>query len=216
MGVLRQLFATGATVHAAASLFGVARSLGMIPELSAMVEEENNNNNDDDRRNDTSVNTRRRRKYASMGVSRQQQGRLDPLIEGMYSGRGAEEEIGDLVLSDDVVFEDACVRCEGRSEVIEAFRALKAIQPEIIGFAEGGCGDSRGRDYDLSEKYSPKIFGGTFTFEIRSRLMVTMNKSGQVVRIEERWNHIPLVPQLGLFRRINGIASFYFTSFFLG
>ena len=134
----------------------------------------------------------------------------------MYSGNGAGDGSvpgSELTLSEDVVFEDPAAVCVGRAEVVEAFRAIKEFRPKNIGHARGRSADPRTLDYDISTEYSPQIFGGTFTYELRSRIMVTLDERRHVVRIEERWNHIPFVDGLRPFRRINGIVFYYLTSF---
>lgn len=130
---------------------------------------------------------------------------LASTVKQMYSGGG----ITAAALADNVSFIDPAASCHGRSEVMEAFRALgAACRPESI--EEPMCTKDDGSEvhFHLHQRY----FGW---LTVRSVLVVQSNTSdGRINHIEERWNGAPLLTfsAFRFVRRVNGIVSAVITA----
>ena len=119
----------------------------------------------------------------------------------MYRGGGLDPNS----CTADVTFTDNAARCVGRSEVCEAFRALRVMKPEHV--EEPLCvakPDGTSEVY-LHQRY--KLMSSGFT--IRSTLVVQTTADGRICNLEERWNGSPLLqfPAFRWVRRVNGIIS---------
>jgi hypothetical protein len=127
-----------------------------------------------------------------------------------------------------VTFEDPAAICKGIHEVQEAFRALKALHPESE--SPPRCvdvqplGNSIVLTFVLNQQYQLPLYGA---LHLRSFLDVTVelqqmkdNPESEflITRMKESWNGKPLAWPYMLYypsRRLNGILSYRFTSWFL-
>jgi len=132
---------------------------------------------------------------------------LDTITQ-MYSGHGILSTKG---FCRSVVFEDPAAKCVGINEISEAFRALQWCQPvslskpKIIGNA--ATLDRTGLGVmvvlELHQKYFDK-------FKVKSLIVVEVDETGLIKRIEERWNGASLLSArpFSISRRFNGLLSF--------
>ena len=128
-------------------------------------------------------------------------------VNKMYSGGGVDA----AAFTDDVSFTDPAASCQGRLEVTEAFRALKAARPEPVQppLAMAST-DAHTTEFYLYQRY---LRGFTLLpngFEIKSVLVVrTSPADGRICALEERWNGAPLLwySPFRFVRRVNGIIS---------
>ena len=140
----------------------------------------------------------------------------------MYSGRGLDRS----ACAASVVFEDPVALCSGVGEVAEAFRALKAVDPEcrkppmFVNLLRTTTPDN-GDDPNMRKlrlKLSQSYGGGRL--DVDSDLLITVRKSdGMITRFEERWNGTPLLgmgsplePMFSFSRRILGRISYAVTT----
>jgi hypothetical protein len=132
---------------------------------------------------------------------------LEEVVGSMYRGDGLDRE----ACTHDVVFEDPAACCRGVDEVHEAFRALsKSCSPEALRPPTALASKS---DCSLVLRLEQRYFG--FLKVTSSVILTTEKDTGRISRIEERWNHAPLLDlgaPLRLSRRINGLISFAVTS----
>lgn len=151
-------------------------------------------------------------------------------IGNMYSGKGVVIENGKqqqgqflstgVVLSRNVIFEDAAAICSTPGEVQEAFRALRRLDPECL--ERPKCinvepkGESIELTYSLHQRYFKSLYVNSLLI-VNIHLSQIANKREfnifEIMKMEERWNG---VQPLGMFlftfpRRINGIISYNLT-----
>ena len=114
--------------------------------------------------------------------------------------------------SDDVTFEDAAVLCCGGAEVVEAFRAVRALKPEHVTTPQVCYSSSSSSAIVLlHQRYLGCIV-------VRSQLHVRLDDAGLMRSIEERWNGKPLpgaafpLHAMPAVRRINALLSFLATT----
>lgn len=127
----------------------------------------------------------------------------------MYGGLGLDTD----ECSSDVVFEDPAAICLGLREVEEAFRALKYCYPEILNTPRIIKRTSHEGVETLVIYMSQKYFG---FLNVCSTLGVSI-QAGKILKFEERWNGKQFldVNPIRFSRRINGVASNFFTGVFL-
>lgn len=133
--------------------------------------------------------------------------RLTPIVKQIYSGGGVDES----VLRTDATFIDPAASCYGRSEVVEAFRALGAsCKPEHV---EEPLAVPESESVVLFHLHQRYFHGSVLLpngLTVKSLLVVRADAvDGRIVSMEERWNHAPLL-QFSAFRfvrRVNGILS---------
>uniref|UniRef100_A0A7S4K6Z4 Uncharacterized protein n=1 Tax=Odontella aurita TaxID=265563 RepID=A0A7S4K6Z4_9STRA len=165
---------------------------------------------------------------------------LDALVRGMYGGFGIHQHYlprGDnpeiiLKVGNEVMFEDAAAVCKGAPEVVEAFRALSFLQPELLSPPKRiEVGGMMPQHVDLRITYLlHQRYAGFLT--VRSTLVVDIVleergridrkkqssnagiTSARVVKFEERWNGVEPLNR-GMFRvsrRLNGMISWMLTT----
>ena len=132
---------------------------------------------------------------------------LAGVVSAAYSGRGLPVD----ALTANVTFTDPAASCVGRSEVVEAFRALQFASPEHVQPPHARERPDGTVDVVLHQRY----FRGSMLlpsgFEIHSVLEVHTVGGGddRICSLTEQWNGAPLL-QLPVFRwvrRVNGIVS---------
>ena len=140
---------------------------------------------------------------------------LTKVVSVMYSGGDLNATVG-MRLADDVTFTDPAAACLGRSEVMEAFRALSAFcSPEHVEeplpLASFESSPSATIQFHLHQRY----FRGSFLLpqglEMRSTLLVRCSgDDDRIYALEERWNGVPLLDSAPFrwVRRANGIMSY--------
>jgi len=141
-------------------------------------------------------------------------------------------------LSPDVTFEDPAAVCITPNEVMEAFRALRALEPTSLLPSrcvnvkpDGGCIKLK---YLMNQKYTLpslpffRINRKPVSIELKSYLIVTVQLEpikeipGEseflITNMKELWNGNPFIWPYSLFyipRRLNGIVSYNLTSWLL-
>ena len=110
----------------------------------------------------------------------------------------------------DCVFDDPAARTRGFDELREAFRALRALEPETLEWKLGAVGDRR-VEVLLWQRYTI----GARKIELHSKVVAEHDSSGRIVAMQDRWRGCPLlfVPPFTWARRVNGIISFRLTPF---
>ena len=132
--------------------------------------------------------------------------RIESAVSSMYAGAG----LHGALCSDDVAFEDAAALCCGGAEVVEAFRAVRALKPEHV-TAPQVCYSSSSAIVLLHQRYLGCIV-------VRSQLHVWLDDARVIRTIEERWNGKPLLGAafplhaIPAVRRINPLLSFLATT----
>ena len=140
---------------------------------------------------------------------------LTKFVTNMYTGERIEGVAG-ARLGKDCTFEDSAVIISGSNEIIEAFRALRYVQPEALSSPRVIDVDPNMEiiqvKYFLYQKYMGRLV-------VKSLLVIDVELAGDelvINKIEEQWNG---VKPLGLFhypsRRLNGILSFNLTKMFV-
>ena len=133
--------------------------------------------------------------------------RIESAVSSMYAGAG----LNGALCSDDVTFEDAAVLCCGRTEVVEAFRAVRALKPEHVTTPQVCYSSSSSAIVLLHQRYLGCIV-------VRSELHVRLDDVGLMRSFEERWNGKPLLGAafplhaMPAVRRINALLSFLATT----
>jgi hypothetical protein len=128
-----------------------------------------------------------------------------PMVTTLYAGTVTKEQAASWV-TDDVVFEDAAVRCEGRSELTDCFRGLRVFAPASLQPPTVHVGPSRDTVL-VRQQQAYSLLGRTLV--VSSTLLVRMAPDGRVSHFEEQWNDVPLLMPVGLTlpRRLNGYLS---------
>ena len=142
---------------------------------------------------------------------------LAKIVKKAYSGGGIDAAI----LSVDATFTDPAARCAGRSEIIEAFRALGAVCKPVL-VEEPAAMPAAAADGPNSVAFylHSNYFGGSFLLPkgltVRSVLVVRTKADGTVCALEERWNGRELISfaPFRFSRRVNGIISVALTTLF--
>lgn len=144
------------------------------------------------------------RKEACATCSREAQ--LTKVVSKMYRGGGLDA----AACTETVTFTDPAARCEGRSEVVEAFRALRVAKPEHVDEPRAVSKADGSIEVHLNQRYC----GGSMLlpdgFTVRSVLVVqTSAADGRICSLEERWNGAPLLSfaAFRFSRRVNGVVS---------
>ena len=124
------------------------------------------------------------------------------VVARMYGGGGLDAQ----ACSEDVIFEDPAARCVGRTEVVEAFRALQACAPRSLQPPRIAAKHRRGAIEQHVFFLDQHYFGA---LRVRGTILVDIRAGGEISRFEERWNAAPLldIPPFGWARRLNGILS---------
>jgi hypothetical protein len=142
------------------------------------------------------------------------------LVTSMYSGRGLKHPY--CRLAETISFEDSAAICMSPKETQEAFRALRAVEPQCR--SPPKCihvqplGSSIALTYALNQRY----LGGWFDLQsllvMEVELIAIKDQPGEseflVNKMEERWKGIAPLPTylFRLPRRINGLLSYQLTS----
>ena len=133
---------------------------------------------------------------------------LAKIVKKAYSGGGFDA----AALSADATFTDPAARCSGKSEVMEAFRALGAVcKPEVVDgpIAIPSTSPDETAFYLHSNYFKDSFVFGSKGLTVRSVLVVRTKPDGTVCALEERWNGKELMPfaPFRFSRRVNGIIS---------
>ena len=146
---------------------------------------------------------------------------ITDLVTNMYAGRGLEHELAEL--DDSVTFADPAAICRGPSEVSEAFRALRYLNPQSL--MKPRCvhiepkGASIILTYILYQRYMGWLsLPSLLVVDVQLKQRPDMPQSGfLVLGLEEQWNGVPLLTTYlnQMVRRLNGIASYRLTRQFL-
>lgn len=129
--------------------------------------------------------------------------RVLPVITALYAGAAPEG----AWMTDGAVFEDAAVRCEGKAEVLEAFRALRVLGPKSLEPPTVHAGPTR--DTVFVRQRQSYLSGALC---VSSTVLIRVEEDGRFSHMEEQWNDVPLLMPLGLSRRLNGVLSYFITS----
>ena len=108
------------------------------------------------------------------------------------------------------VFDDPAARTQGFEELREAFRALRALEPETLDWRLGAVG-AGSVEVLLWQRYTI----GARKIELHSKIVAQHDSSGRIVAMQDRWRGCPLlfVPPFTWARRINGVISYHLTPF---
>ena len=133
---------------------------------------------------------------------------ITKVVSKMYSGGGLDP----TMCTDHVTFTDPAARCTGRAECVEAFRALRAFEPQHVEEPSAVAMPDGSLHLYLHQRYSILT-----SFTIRSVLVVRTDDTGRVSELEERWNGAPLIgfPAFRWVRRVNGVVSSLLTPIIL-
>ena len=128
--------------------------------------------------------------------------KLERTIGLMYSA----EPFDMSMFAETCTFEDPAAICRGYSEIEEAFRALRALEPLPI---EQRAIKVKGDVVSFDSLVQYKI--GGYTTKLPSTIIVQDDGHGKICSITELWNHNSLIPLLQISRRLNGIVSYQVT-----
>ena len=137
--------------------------------------------------------------------------KLEQTLGSMYSAKPLEPSTFEGAFAPKAVFQDPAAICEGQSEIEEAFRALRALEPLPIKRQVAKVEDKNVVCFDSLVGYT---IGGR-SVQLESTLVVKDDGDGRIESITELWNHHELLPMSWVPRRLNGLVSYQLTKMLL-
>ena len=137
---------------------------------------------------------------------------LTKVVAKLYSGGGLDAACA----HEHITFTDPAAKCAGRAEVTEAFRALRAVNPQHVVAPVATAEDGGTVEFYLHQRYAAGSALLPAGFVVKSTCVVRTASDGRIASIEERWNGAPLLDYSAFrwVRRANGLVSAILTPIF--